>query len=262
MNQSRERSSGADDMAKSFGFRDVDQGSKQPLVNEVFHQVASRYDLMNDLMSAGMHRIWKSAFISWLAPAKSGVRPLDVLDVAGGTADIAMKIAERSQGHARATVFDINGSMLGVGRERAQKRNLADQLTFCQGNAEDLPFQDKSFDVYTIAFGIRNVPRIDRALQEAYRVLRPGGRFMCLEFSNVDVPMLDTIYDRISFDIIPPLGGMVTGDAESYRYLVESIRKFPNQPRFKTMIETAGFERVSFRNLSGGISAMHSGWKI
>lgn len=250
------------DMATSFGFEQVGEGEKQPKVNEVFHNVADRYDLMNDLMSAGMHRLWKDAFVAWLNPPKTANSRFKHLDVAGGTGDISFRIVERSEKRAHCTVFDINGSMLSVGRDRAREQGLIANLDFVQGNAEDLPFEDNHFDAYTIAYGIRNVPRIDKALKEAHRVLKRGGRFMCLEFSNVDMPVLDKVYDLFSFKAIPKIGDVVTGDADSYEYLVESIRKFPNQTRFKAMIEEAGFSQVAYRNLSGGISAMHSGWKI
>ncbi|MCX5494972.1 bifunctional demethylmenaquinone methyltransferase/2-methoxy-6-polyprenyl-1,4-benzoquinol methylase UbiE [Kaistia dalseonensis] len=243
----------------SFGFRDVELDAKQGMVDAVFHKVASRYDLMNDLMSGGLHRIWKDAMVSWLSPPSN--RPFEVLDVAGGTGDVSFRIVDRSHKNAKAIVCDINTSMLEVGRERAEKRGLADNVTFVEGNAEELPFESGRFDAYTIAFGIRNVPRIDQALKEAYRVLKPGGRFLCLEFSSVDVPGLDKIYDLYSFHLIPQMGRAVAGDAESYRYLVESIRRFPHQERFAQMIRQAGFSQVSYRNLTGGISALHSGWK-
>ncbi|WP_417771910.1 bifunctional demethylmenaquinone methyltransferase/2-methoxy-6-polyprenyl-1,4-benzoquinol methylase UbiE [Stappia sp.] len=250
------------EMATSFGFRNVSEGAKQPLVNDVFHQVARRYDLMNDLMSAGMHRVWKDAMISVLAPPRSDARAYKVLDVAGGTGDIATRIVNRSGARTEAVVCDINGSMLAVGRERAEAAGLGERLTFIEGNAEDLPFPDRSFDAYTIAFGIRNVPRIDKALSEARRVLKRGGRFLCLEFSQVDVAGLDRVYDAFSFNAIPTIGRFVTGDGEPYRYLVESIRKFPNQERFAEMIREAGFSRVDYRNYTGGIAALHSGWAI
>ncbi|WP_265519924.1 bifunctional demethylmenaquinone methyltransferase/2-methoxy-6-polyprenyl-1,4-benzoquinol methylase UbiE [Nitratireductor luteus] len=257
---SDERTTAASGMETAFGFRSVGEGEKQGLVNEVFHRVAGRYDLMNDLMSGGLHRLWKDGMVSWLNPPR---RPgFKALDVAGGTGDIAFRIVEASKGNAHVTVLDINGSMLGVGRERGAKKGIAANLTFVEANAEDLPFADNTFDAYTIAFGIRNVPHIDVALAEAYRVLRPGGRFMCLEFSDVDMPLLDKVYDQWSFHVIPRIGQAVTGDRESYRYLVESIRKFPNQRNFATMIEVAGFGRVSWRDYSGGIAALHSGWKI
>lgn len=250
------------EMATSFGFRTVSEGTKQPLVNDVFHQVASRYDLMNDLMSGGLHRLWKDAMVSCLAPPRSGSRAFRVLDVAGGTGDIATRIVTRGGGGTSAVVCDINESMLQVGQARAQRAGFGDRIRFVEGNAEDLPFPDRSFDAYTIAFGIRNVPRIDKALSEARRVLRRGGRFLCLEFSQVDIAGLDRIYDLFSFNAIPAMGRMVTGDGEPYRYLVESIRKFPNQERFADMIRQAGFARVDYRNYSGGIACLHSGWAI
>jgi len=244
-----------------FGFRDVPLGDKQTLVNEVFHSVATRYDLMNDLMSAGLHRVWKDIMITTLDPPKSD-RPFALLDVAGGTGDIAFRAAKTAGTGFRATVCDINADMLAVGRTRAEKQHLDSQVAFVEGNAEELAFPDRSFDAYTIAFGIRNVPRIDRALREAYRVLRPGSRFLCLEFSTVEVPGLDRLYDLFSFKVIPPLGRMVTGDAESYQYLVESIRKFPKPNAFADTIREAGFSRVSWQVLSGGIVALHSGWRL
>jgi demethylmenaquinone methyltransferase/2-methoxy-6-polyprenyl-1,4-benzoquinol methylase len=244
-----------------FGFRDVPLSDKQTLVNDVFHSVAQRYDLMNDLMSAGLHRLWKQAMIDALNPPR-GEAPFALLDLAGGTGDIAFRAAQAAGGGFRATVCDINPDMLSVGRERAAARQLEDRVSFVEGNAESLAFPDRSFDAYTIAFGIRNVPRIDLALREALRVLRPGGRFLCLEFSAVDVPGLDRLYDFFSFKVIPPLGRVVTGDAESYRYLVESIRKFPKPNAFAEMIRSAGFSRVSWQSLSGGIVALHSGWRL
>jgi demethylmenaquinone methyltransferase/2-methoxy-6-polyprenyl-1,4-benzoquinol methylase len=185
-----------------------------------------------------------------------------VLDVAGGTGDIAFRIVEASNRQAHATVLDINGSMLGVGAERAEKKGLSENLTFVEANAEDLPFEANSFDAYTIAFGIRNVPRIEVALSEAYRVLKRGGRLLVLEFSEVELPVLDKIYDAWSFNAIPKFGKAITGDAEPYQYLVESIRKFPNQENFAAMIRMAGFSRVSYTNYTAGIAALHSGWKL
>ena len=255
-----ERTTAAGGMETSYGFKKVGPGDKQPLVNEVFHKVANRYDLMNDLMSAGLHRLWKDAMVTWLNPPKrTGWK---VLDVAGGTGDIAFRIVDASHGHAHATVLDINGSMLTVGRDRAEKKGLSGNTDFVEANAEELPFADSTFDAYTIAFGIRNVPRIDVALGEAFRVLKPGGRFLCLEFSEVEMPLLDKAYEAWSFNAIPRIGKMVTGDGEPYSYLVESIAKFPNQQNFAAMISRAGFDRVSFRNYSGGIAALHSGWKL
>ncbi len=254
------RTSADGGMETSYGFREVAEGEKQVLVNEVFHKVAKRYDIMNDVMSAGLHRIWKDAMIAALNPRKDPA--YKVLDVAGGTGDIAFRIVEASGRLAHATVLDINGSMLGVGAERAEKKGLSGNLTFVEANAEELPFEDNSFDAYTIAFGIRNVPRIDVALSEAYRVLKRGGRLLVLEFSEVEMPLLDRFYDQWSFKAIPRFGKMITGDAEPYQYLVESIRKFPNQGDFAKMISSAGFSRVTFTNYSGGIAALHSGWKL
>jgi demethylmenaquinone methyltransferase / 2-methoxy-6-polyprenyl-1,4-benzoquinol methylase len=249
------------DQTTHFGFKDVPLGDKQTLVNDVFHSVAQRYDLMNDLMSAGLHRVWKDLMINALNPPRSEA-PFALLDVAGGTGDIAFRAAKAAGPGFRATVCDINSDMLDVGRARAAARQLDEQVSFVEGNAEALAFSNGSFDAYTIAFGIRNVPRIDLALTEAFRVLKPGSRFLCLEFSTVDVPGLDRIYDLFSFKVIPPLGGAVTGDAESYRYLVESIRKFPRPDAFAEMIRAAGFSRVSWQSLSGGIVALHSGWRL
>ena len=249
------------DETTHFGYRDVPLGDKQTLVNNVFHSVASRYDIMNDLMSAGLHRLWKDAMMTALNPPR-GDQPFALLDVAGGTGDIAFRAAKASGSGFHATVCDINTDMLEVGRNRAVKQQLDDRVTFVEGNAEALGFADRSFDAYTIAFGIRNVPRIDLALREAYRVLRPGSRFLCLEFSAADLPGLDRIYDLYSFNVIPALGRAVTGDAESYRYLVESIRQFPKPNVFAEMIRTAGFARVSHQAMSGGIVALHSGWRL
>jgi demethylmenaquinone methyltransferase/2-methoxy-6-polyprenyl-1,4-benzoquinol methylase len=241
-----------------FGFLRVPEHQKAPLVRAIFDSVALRYDVMNDLMSAGIHRWWKSEMVAALKP-RPGQR---LLDVAGGTGDIAFRAAQASGAGFRATVCDINADMLTVGRDRAAKRHLDDRVSFVEGNAEELAFPDRAFNGYTIAFGIRNVPRIDRALKEAYRVLKPGGRFLCLEFSSVNVPGLDQLYDLFSFRVIPELGRIVTGDAESYRYLVESIRKFPKPAAFADMIGEAGFSRVNWQTLSGGIVALHSGWRL
>ena len=243
-----------------FGFSTVPLAEKQTLVDEVFHKVAARYDLMNDLMSGGLHRLWKEALVTQLNPPRS--RAFRHLDVAGGTGDVAFRIIEAGGPQTRVSVLDINGSMLAVGRERPAARGHAAQLDFIEANAEALPLTEGSFDGYTIAFGIRNVPRIDRALAEAFRVLGRGGRFLCLEFSSVDLPGLDRIYDLYSFNVIPPMGRLVTGEAEPYRYLVESIRKFPKPEAFAAMIREAGFARVTHRPLSGGIAAIHSGWKL
>jgi demethylmenaquinone methyltransferase/2-methoxy-6-polyprenyl-1,4-benzoquinol methylase len=252
-----------------FGFRDVPLADKQALVDDVFHSVASRYDLMNDLMSGGLHRAWKDALVTSVNPPPKGrpgrldekaARPFALLDVAGGTGDIAFRMIEAGGPGTRATVTDINPDMLEVGRARADERGL--EIAFVEGNAEALPFPDASYDAVTIAFGIRNVPRIEAALTEAYRVLRVGGRFLCLEFSTVDVPGLDALYDFYSFNVIPALGRAVTQDAEAYRYLVESIRRFPRPDAFADMMRAAGFRRVSFQRMTGGIVALHSGWRL
>lgn len=254
-----DRRGGDTDVETHFGYTTVPLADKQELVDDVFHKVARRYDLMNDLMSAGLHRAWKDAMVSALRPPQR--RPFDHLDVAGGTGDIAFRVLEAGGPQTRVTVLDINPDMLAVGRERAP-RAFADRITFVEGNAETLPWADARFDAYTIAFGIRNVPRIDKALAEAYRVLRRGGRFLCLEFSQVDVPMLDTIYDAYSFAVVPAMGRLVTGDGAPYRYLVESIRKFPRPNVFSGMIRAAGFRQVTDRAMSGGIVRLHSGWKL
>lgn len=243
-----------------FGFRKVPLSEKQGLVDDVFHSVARRYDLMNDLMSGGLHRAWKDVLVSTVNPPK-GDRPFAHLDLAGGTGDVAFRVARAGGHETKITVADINTGMLAVGRERAEKLGHGD-IEFVEGNAEKLPFPDKNFDCVTIAFGIRNVPQIDLALKEAHRVLKFGGRFLCLEFSSVDVPGLDRLYDLYSFNVIPQVGRAVTGDAEAYRYLVESIRKFPKPPVFAEMIRKAGFGRVSYEKLTGGVVALHSGWKL
>jgi demethylmenaquinone methyltransferase/2-methoxy-6-polyprenyl-1,4-benzoquinol methylase len=244
-----------------FGFETVPLAEKQAKVDDVFHKVAGRYDLMNDLMSAGLHRLWKEALLTTLKPPRD--RAFAHLDVAGGTGDVAFKVLEAGGPRTEVTVLDINAEMLAVGRERAQKRFPGDdRIHFVQGNAEELALPDNSFDAYTIAFGIRNVPRIDKALSEAYRVLKRGGRFLCLEFSHVDVPLLDKVYEAYSFNVIPPMGRMVTGEAEPYQYLVESIRKFPRPQAFADMIAAAGFRRASFTPMTGGVVALHSGWKL
>ena len=245
----------------SFGFREVGEGERQGLVNDVFSKVAERYDLMNDLMSGGLHRLWKNDFVTWLAPPKAD-RPFRLLDVAGGTGDVALRYARASGEGSTAVICDISPEMLAVGQRKVNDAGLAHRIELVEGNAEALPFADGSFDAYTIAFGIRNVTHIDRALAEAFRVLKTGGRFMCLEFSEVQVPILDKLYEFHSFEVIPRLGKLTAGAAEPYQYLVESIRKFPKQEAFATMIRAAGFERVSYRNLTGGVAAMHSGWKL
>jgi demethylmenaquinone methyltransferase / 2-methoxy-6-polyprenyl-1,4-benzoquinol methylase len=241
-----------------FGFREVPLDAKQGLVDDVFHSVASRYDLMNDLMSGGLHRAWKDVMVATLNPPKQG--PFALLDLAGGTGDIAFRVAAESE--ARITVADINADMLAVGRTRAAERGLDDTISFVEANAEALPFPDRAFDAVTLAFGIRNVPRIATALRECHRVLKFGGRFLCLEFSAVDVPGLEALYDLYSFNVIPALGRVVTGDGEAYRYLVESIRRFPRPEIFADMMRQAGFARVSFQRMTAGVVALHSGWRV
>jgi demethylmenaquinone methyltransferase / 2-methoxy-6-polyprenyl-1,4-benzoquinol methylase len=243
-----------------FGRRTVRLDEKQDLVNDVFRSVASRYDVMNDLMSFGLHRAWKDALVAKVHPSPS--RPFAHIDVAGGTGDIAFRVAKAGGPLTTVTVVDVNADMLSVGEKRAASQAFAKRLTFVEGNAEALPLPDSRFDAYTIAFGIRNVPRIEEALKEAYRVLKRGGRFLCLEFSRVDLPVLERVYDAYSFAAIPAIGKVVTGDGGAYRYLVESIRKFPAADRFAEMIGEAGFARVEFTRLSGGIVAIHSGWKL
>jgi len=245
----------------AFGFRQVAADARQGLVNDVFATVAGRYDLMNDLMSGGLHRLWKDDLVSWLAPPKSA-RRFDLIDVAGGTGDIAQRVLQAGGPGCTGVLCDINPAMLEVGRKRLSAAGLGGRIAFAIGNAEALPFPDKSFDAYTIAFGIRNVTHIDKALSEAFRVLKTGGRFLCLEFSACEVPLLDRLYDFHSFEVIPRLGALAAGSAEPYRYLVESIRKFPRQEPFADLVRAAGFARVSFRNLTGGIAALHSGWRI
>jgi demethylmenaquinone methyltransferase/2-methoxy-6-polyprenyl-1,4-benzoquinol methylase len=243
-----------------FGFNKVPLARKQRLVDEVFDRVATRYDLMNDLMSGGLHRLWKDALVSQVKPSRQ--RPFAHLDVAGGTGDVALRVAEAGGRETRVTVLDINAEMLDVGRKRAAKVRAGTKLDFVEANAEALPFAAGAFDAYTVAFGIRNVPRLDAALSEAHRVLKHGGRFLCLEFSDVDVPGLDRLYEAYSFAAIPAIGQLIVGDGEPYRYLVESIRKFPRAPQFRRRIEAAGFRRASFSRLTGGIVAIHSGWKL
>lgn len=244
----------------SFGAQTVRAKDKPRLVGQVFSSVAGRYDLMNDLMSVGVHRAWKDAAIQWLAPAPH----TQLIDVAGGTGDIALRFLERagSGGPAHVTVCDINPDMLSAGVARLEPHLIAGRAALVAADAERLPFPDESFDAFTIAFGIRNVTRIERALAEAHRVLRPMGRFLCLEFSRVEVPGLAELYDLWSDNAIPAIGERVAGDRAAYEYLVESIRGFPPQEAFAAMISAAGFSRVAVRNLSGGIAAMHSGWRL
>jgi demethylmenaquinone methyltransferase / 2-methoxy-6-polyprenyl-1,4-benzoquinol methylase len=243
-----------------FGFRRVPEGEKAPLVRAVFDSVAGRYDLMNDLMSAGIHRLWKAEMVAWLNP-RPGQR---LLDVAGGTGDIARRALPRLAPDAggRVVVCDANQQMVETGRARALDDGILLGIEWVCGDAEQLPFADRSFDLYTIAFGLRNVTRIERALAEARRVLKPGGRFLCLEFTPAVTPLLQPLYDLYSFRVLPLLGRIVTGDREAYTYLAESIRRFPSQSTLSALIEAAGLGRARFRNLTGGIAALHSAWRL
>jgi demethylmenaquinone methyltransferase/2-methoxy-6-polyprenyl-1,4-benzoquinol methylase len=240
-----------------FGFETVPEVEKAGKVQNVFTSVASKYDIMNDVMSVGIHRIWKEAMMDWLAP-RPGQK---LLDVAGGTGDISFKFLKRS-GSGHATVLDITENMLIEGRKRAETDQILDRLDWIVGDAMFLPFADNSFGVYTISFGIRNVTQPQEALNEAFRVLRPGGRLMVLEFSQIPVPLAQKAYDLYSFNVIPTMGKLIANDRSSYQYLVESIRKFPDQETFLSMVQQAGFKNTSYRNLSLGIAALHSGWKI
>lgn len=240
-----------------FGFETVAEGDKSGRVQGVFNSVASKYDVMNDVMSMGIHRVWKEAMMDWLAP-RQGQK---LLDVAGGTGDVSFKFLKRA-GYGHATVLDLTEPMLVEGRKRAEADKLADSLDWVVGDAMALPFEDNTFDVYTISFGIRNVTRPQDALAEAYRVLKPGGRLMVLEFSQLPNDGMQKLYDLYSFNVIPRMGQMIAGDRDSYQYLVESIRKFPDQDTFLGMIRDAGFEQAKYRNLTMGIAALHSGWKI
>lgn len=240
-----------------FGFQTVAEGEKAGMVHGVFTRVASRYDIMNDLMSGGVHRLWKDAMMDWLAP-RPGQR---LLDVAGGTGDVAFRFLKRAPGSS-AVVLDMTESMLAEGRKRAEAERQAERLDWVVGDAMALPLPSNSFDVYTISFGIRNVTRIPDALREAYRVLKPGGRLMVLEFSHIPNTLMQKAYDLYSFNVIPVMGQIVANDRDSYQYLVESIRKFPDQDTFAQMIRTAGFGNVKYRNLTMGVAALHSGWKI
>ncbi|PWR20482.1 bifunctional demethylmenaquinone methyltransferase/2-methoxy-6-polyprenyl-1,4-benzoquinol methylase UbiE [Zavarzinia compransoris] len=256
MSQDSQHPAGADSTTH-FGFETVAEQDKARRVRGVFDAVAKRYDVMNDFMSGGVHRLWKTAMIDWLNPAPRS----RLLDVAGGTGDIAFRFLDKAGDGAHVTVADINAEMIVVGRDRAlDQGRLA--LDWTVGDAERLPFADRSFDYVTIAFGIRNVTRIPVALKDMRRVLKPGGRFMCLEFSKVVVPGMDRVYEDYSFKVIPRIGGLVAGNADAYRYLVESIRRFPDQDTFAAMLREAGFEQVQYRNLTGGVAAIHSGWRL
>jgi demethylmenaquinone methyltransferase/2-methoxy-6-polyprenyl-1,4-benzoquinol methylase len=245
-----------------FGFQPVAETEKASLVRDVFDSVAERYDLMNDLMSGGLHRLWKASLIADIAPRPDGL----LLDVAGGTGDIAQRYLAKADARqvpgTRAVLVDINERMLTVGRNRLFDRGIAGNAQFVVGDAEKLPVASASVDTYTIAFGLRNVTHIDAALAEARRVLKPGGRFFCLEFSRMVVPGLDRLYDTYSFSVVPMLGRLVGRDQAAYQYLVESIRRFPPQEALAERLRGAGLARVRFRNLSGGIAAIHSGWRL
>ncbi|MEM5476683.1 bifunctional demethylmenaquinone methyltransferase/2-methoxy-6-polyprenyl-1,4-benzoquinol methylase UbiE [Pacificibacter sp. AS14] len=245
------------DKTTHFGFKDVAEDQKAGMVHEVFTNVASKYDVMNDVMSMGIHRIWKDAMMDWLAPRAHQ----HLLDVAGGTGDVSFRFLKRAPG-ATSVVLDMTESMLIEGRKRAEAEQMAENLSWVTGDAMALPFEDNQFDVYTISFGIRNVTRVNEALSEAYRVLKPGGRLMVLEFSQLPNAAMQKAYDLYSFNVIPKMGKLIANDADSYQYLVESIRQFPNQETFLQMIRDAGFANASYRNLSLGIAALHTGWKI
>ena len=244
-----------------FGFKTVAEDDKQAMVYNVFEKVAEQYDLMNDVMTGGMHRIWKDALIDWAAPPKHA-GDYKHLDVAGGTADIAFRMLEKAGKNAHSTVCDINEHMLKVGEKRALEKPYKHRIEFTCGNAETLSFEDNYFDIYTIAFGIRNVTRMQVALEEAYRVLKPGGRFLCLEVSKMQVAAVEKLYDKISLNLVPKIGEMIVGDGTPYKYLVESTRRFPDQETFAQMIRDAGFSHVDHRNYLGGVAAIHSGYKI
>ncbi len=248
-----------DDSQKTthFGFEDIPETQKAGRVQGVFQSVASKYDVMNDAMSLGIHRLWKDAMMDWLAPRR-GQR---LLDVAGGTGDISFRFLKRA-GSGHATVLDLTEPMLVEGRKRAEAAAMQDSLDWVVGDAMALPFPDNSFDVYTISFGIRNVTRPEDALAEAYRVLKPGGRLMVLEFSQIPQPGLQKLYDLYSFNAIPAMGQMIAGDRDSYQYLVESIRRFPDQETFLAMVRAAGFGQAKYRNLTMGVACLHSGWKL
>lgn len=245
------------DKTTHFGAQTILEDEKAGKVRELFSDVANQYDVMNDVMSMGIHRIWKEAMMDWLAP-RAGQK---LLDVAGGTGDVSFKFLKRA-GHGHATVCDLTEGMLIEGRKRAEAAAMQDSLDWVVGDAMDLPFEDSTFDVYTISFGIRNVTRPQEALNEAYRVLKPGGRLMVLEFSQLPNPMMQKAYDLYSFNVIPRMGQMIANDRDSYQYLVESIRNFPDQDTFLGMVRSAGFENAKYRNMTMGIAALHSGWKI
>ena len=241
-----------------FGFSRVKSKDKSNLVKKIFENVSGRYDLMNDFMSLGIHRVWKKSMLDWLAPR----RGQSLIDVAGGTGDIAFNFIKRAKTGANATILDLTESMMIEGKKKTIDLPEESQINWVCGDAMRMPFSDSTFDVYTISFGIRNVTNISKTLSEAYRVLKPGGRLMILEFSSVNNDLISWIYDKYSFNIIPKLGEFVSNDRESYQYLVESIRKFPNQEKFSEMIINEGFRKVKYRDLNFGIAALHSAWKF
>ena len=241
-----------------FGFSRVKSKDKSNLVKKIFENVSGRYDLMNDFMSLGIHRVWKKSMLDWLAPR----RGQSLIDVAGGTGDIAFNFIKRAKTGANATILDLTESMMIEGKKKTIDFPEESQINWVCGDAMRMPFSDSTFDVYTISFGIRNVTNISKTLSEAYRVLKPGGRLMILEFSSVNNDLISWIYDKYSFNIIPKLGEFVSNDRESYQYLVESIRKFPNQEKFSEMIINEGFRKVKYRDLTFGIAALHSAWKF
>ncbi|MEO8558092.1 MAG: bifunctional demethylmenaquinone methyltransferase/2-methoxy-6-polyprenyl-1,4-benzoquinol methylase UbiE [Rhodospirillales bacterium] len=257
MDRDTEKTASDSEASASFGYREVPRAEKAGLVRQVFDSVARRYDVMNDLMSLGIHRLWKSNLIDMVMPRPGQA----LLDVAGGTGDVAFRLAARAPG-AAVTVCDINVEMVTVGRDRGIDSGRVGGIDWTVGDAEKLPFADASFDAYTIAFGLRNVTDIDAALTEARRVLKPGGKFFCLEFSRVTLPLLAKVYDGYSFNVLPALGGLIANDRDSYRYLAESIRRFPPQDELVARIAAAGLERARYRNLSAGIVAIHSGWRL
>ena len=239
-----------------FGFQQVPRAEKQNHVRTVFDSVAGSYDIMNDLMSLGIHRLWKDALMDWLAPRAGQT----LVDLAGGTGDVALRFLQRGGGSVE--IIDINTEMLAAGQKRRDLADYAAQLRWTEGNAENLPVEDSAVDRVTIAFGLRNVTDRQAALAECHRILKPGGRFCCLEFSHVENPVFARLYDGWSFGVLPHLGQMVAGDGPAYQYLVESIRKFPTQDALVEMMQQAGFAQVRYRNLTGGIAAIHSGWVL
>lgn len=247
---------------KSFGFTPVHPDQRQEKVNDVFARIANQYDIMNDVMSGGLHRLWKAELLNWLDPRPKDDSGYHLLDMAGGTGDIAIRFAQRFPAPTKATLCDINADMIRVAERRISNSRLYDRINCVVGDAETLPFEDAQFDAYTIALGIRNITNVHKALSEAHRVLKPGGRFFCLEFGKVQNPLIDRLYDLYSLKVIPNLGKLITGTADPYQYLVESIRTFASQVEFEELVLDAGFGQVRYRNLSGGIAVLYSGSKL